>query len=154
MGSKPVGQKFVPVHAEPVPCSVEELDLHLRLFVDAFVAPGDRDRWHHLFVEKRRDLSTQKSREKASRLISDFVGRKEYVRFLRGVDASPLTLASRFGDGLCVCFDLCGGPYKLSMADAVSRATQEFRDVIISSVAGKSAVVVDHEGGVRLCENP
>ena len=45
--------KYGPVPVTPVPCSLEELELHLRGFIRGFIAEEAQERWLDYLVEKR-----------------------------------------------------------------------------------------------------
>ena len=151
--------KYEPVPVTPIPCSLEELEVHFRGFIKGFIAEQAQERWIDYLIAKRSlwfapegRPKNIKSKHKAYSLLNNPFFEEDYVTPIEGADAFPRSLAHVYGDALGVYFDLQTAPCKMTAAEAATKATEGFVDAILSFVPGKSALAFHHEGGVWKCK--
>jgi len=151
--------KYEPVPVTPTPCSLEELEIHLRGFIRNFIAEEAQERWLDYLIAKRplwfaleMPPKNIKVLHKAYGLLNNISFQEDYVTPIEGADTFPLSLAPVYGGALGVYFDLHTAPCKMTAAQAATKATEGYADAIFSLVAGRSALAFHHEGGLWRCK--
>lgn len=153
--------KYKPVPVTPIPCPLEELEAHLRGFIEGFIAEGAQGRWLEFLVEKRSSWFPLEARRKNMKvyrkmdaLLSMFGVdvQEEYVHMIQEPATFPLSLARVYGTTLGVYFDPHTPPCKMTAAEAATKATEDFTNAILSFAPGKKALSFHHEGGAWSCE--
>ena len=151
--------KYETVPITPIPCFLEELEIHLRGFIKGFIVEEAQQRWLSYLIEKRSlwvaleaPPRNMKIRLKADGLLDMPFLQEDYVTPIEGADTFPLSLAHVYGDALGVYFDLQTAPCKMTAAEAATQATDNYSNAIFSFVPGRSALVFNHEGGVWQCK--
>lgn len=155
-------EKFEFVTVEPVPCPAEEVEAHVRDFIEQFIAKDIQPRWLELLVEKPHGKAGQpivgskhlKHRRSAEKLLDRFAfhAMHQYCTMLEGTQAWPLSLRRLFGNVRGVYFDLTSEPCKMTAAEAATKAFEQ--NAILSFDAGQKALLFDHEGAVWWCAKP
>jgi hypothetical protein len=138
--------KYVPDAVNPVACSQEEAEMHLRGFAQSFIDGNNANRWIHFLIEKP-------AKSLANLHKFEHHLREEFCEGIgRNASTFPASLTNEFGTKLGVYFDGSEPPSKLSIGEAATLATERGVDAVFSLVAGKLAVFFHHADGVFICE--
>lgn len=157
VATKPL--KYEPVPVLPVPCTLEELETHLRGFIASFVPAEAQERWLNYLIDKRplwfaEDKAPRNIRvlHKVDSLLNHFPGDSASLRPLEGAEGFPASLAVLFGDRRGVYFDMGTAPCTLTAAEAATNATEQYQDALLLFDGGRLALFFSHEGGCWLCK--
>lgn len=142
-----------------IPCSVEELNVHLRAFIEAFVLPHSQARCIEFLIDKRsewsRDYPSPRSVQiclKADALLRMVGLHKQYCTQIPNSKRTAGHYEATFGNSPGVYFALYTPPCKLTAIEAEEKYSWEDNCAILSYEAGKKAIFFLHSGGVWKCE--
>lgn len=141
--AEPIRFEFIEVN--PKPCSIEELNIHLRAFGEEFIEPNYLNRWMHIIFEK-----PDKAKNELSKLGNSIS--KKFFSTLIGSESFPFSLTNKFGNKEGIFFDGIESPCKLTAGEAASLKEERDVDALFSMIPGKLALFFFHGGDVLLCE--
>ena len=142
-----------------VPCSLEELESHLRAFIAAFILPRAQARWLEFLIDRRQewDVSPRsphdaKVRWKAGKVMRQFAADKRYCLRISNAQSKEAYYDSAFGKAPGVYFEMGTPPCKLTANQAFQKFVMEDDTALLSFQAGKKALFFLHSGGAWRCE--
>src|SRR5438876_5964192 len=139
--------QYVPVQVAPVAATPQEQETHLRAFIRQFIRPVAQSRWTHCLLE-----SPEKAAGHLHRFDTDQDPR--YCCEMKGPDTFPLSLEAVYGPERGIYFDGECPPCQMTVAEAATMATEQYRDALLSLTPGKRAVFFHHAGITWKCEQP
>lgn len=137
--------QYTPVDIVSVPAPKEECERHLRDFITRFIRRDRQSRWTHCLLENP---------AKAAGHLHRFAADNEvcYCIELQGAGSFPESLGKVYGSERGLYFDGVEPACKVTAAEAATKATEQFRDALLSFGPGKQALFFHHEGSAWRCE--
>lgn len=142
-----------------IPCSVEEVESHLRAFIGAFVRPEAQPRWLEFLIERRSewDATPRSPRgiriyEKAQAVLQAFAADDRYCVRIPNGQRIESYYVSTFGRASGVYFATGTAPCKLTATKANAKFSHDAASAMLSFQAGRQALLFCHDGGVWRCE--
>ncbi len=146
-----------------VPCSVEEVERHLRAFIAAFVLPQAQSRWIEFLIEKRPQWETPLPKTHPSPRHINMVLKASQVLRLSAIDERDRVLIpnaqrtheyfdANFGKALGVYFGVGVPPCKMTAGEANTRFVHDDANALLSFQAGKNVLFFSHSMMVWKCQ--
>ena len=144
--------------ANPIACSLEEVENHLRSFISNFIIPQAQPRWLEFLIDKRfewegtpRTPRRIKFYHKADEVMRHCAVEPQFCVKIPNSQCTPYNFDSTFGKVLGVYFALDMPPCRMNASDALARFMLEDRCALLSFLPGKKALFFCHDGGIWKC---
>ena len=145
-----------------IPCSLEEIEAQLRMFITAFILPEAQLRWRNFLIDKRpqwdrfpRSGPDNKIWRKADEVLNSFARDRQNCAELPGQERRIARYGATFGNASGIYFDLATPPCRMTPLEVEQLFSWKDNSGILFFEAGKKALYFLHGGSVWICEiNP
>ena len=111
----------------------KQIVLHIKGFINSFIAENRRDGWEHALISKPR-RADDKFQKLEHHLDNDRCKLLE----------KPIIKLIDLGDKECLYWQRYGAPYITTISSVASLWTDEKHDAIVSIEIGKEAIILHH----------